>query len=84
MDFGIALGYLKEGKKIARKGWNGKGMFIYYVPGGSYRTQTEVAKKDFGEYAVYEPYFAIKNVKGTAIDQSCFTLSNFKIVNRNP
>ena len=59
------LNELKAGNRAARKGWNGKGMFVYYVPGGSYKTQTEVAKKDFGEYANYEPYFAIKNVKGT-------------------
>ena len=33
MDFGKAIKALKEGKKVARKGWNGKGMFLVYVPG---------------------------------------------------
>lgn len=28
MNFGEALEALKEGKKVARKGWNGKGIFI--------------------------------------------------------
>lgn len=28
MDFGQALVLLKEGKRVARKGWNGKGIFI--------------------------------------------------------
>lgn len=28
MNFGEALGKLKEGKSVARKGWNGKGIFI--------------------------------------------------------
>ena len=28
MDFGQAIEKLKEGKKVARKGWNGKGMWI--------------------------------------------------------
>lgn len=28
MDFGQALKLLKEGKKVARRGWNGKGIFI--------------------------------------------------------
>ena len=28
-DFGTALGFLKEGMKVARKGWNGKGMYLY-------------------------------------------------------
>ena len=27
-DFGAALVYLKRGKKVARTGWNGKGMWI--------------------------------------------------------
>ena len=28
MNFGKAIEALKEGKKVARKGWNGKGLFI--------------------------------------------------------
>jgi len=32
-DFGWALKKLNEGHKVARKGWNGKGMFIYLVRG---------------------------------------------------
>ncbi len=28
MNFGKAIESLKEGKKVARKGWNGKGIFI--------------------------------------------------------
>ena len=28
MDFGEALKTLKEGKKVARAGWNGKGQFV--------------------------------------------------------
>lgn len=31
MDFGKALEALKEGKKVARSGWNGKGMFLFLV-----------------------------------------------------
>ncbi len=29
MDFGKAIEAMKSGKKVAREGWNGKGMFIY-------------------------------------------------------
>lgn len=28
MNFGKALEALKEGKKVARKGWNGKGIYL--------------------------------------------------------
>ena len=33
MDFGEAIKALKEGKKVARKGWNGNGMYLYLADG---------------------------------------------------
>ena len=33
-DFGWALRKLKQGKKVARIGWNGKGMFLFLLPAG--------------------------------------------------
>ena len=33
MNFGCAIEALKHGMKVARKGWNGKGMFIVYQKG---------------------------------------------------
>lgn len=36
-DFGAALRWLKSGLKVARSGWNGKGMFVYLVPGSNFR-----------------------------------------------
>lgn len=33
MDFGHALEMLKHGKRVARKGWNGKGMYLYLADG---------------------------------------------------
>ncbi len=33
MDFGEALKALKEGKKVARAGWNGKDMWVALTPG---------------------------------------------------
>lgn len=32
-DFGWALSWLKNGRKVAREGWNGKGMWLVLVPG---------------------------------------------------
>ena len=29
LNFGQAIEALKEGKKVARKGWNGSGMFLF-------------------------------------------------------
>lgn len=35
MNFGEALEALKKGKRIAREGWNGKGMFLFLLPAGN-------------------------------------------------
>lgn len=32
MNFGTAIEAAKEGKRIARSGWNGKGMFVFQRP----------------------------------------------------
>ena len=32
MTFGLAIEALKKGKKVARKGWNGKGMYLWLLP----------------------------------------------------
>lgn len=37
MDFGNAIRALKDGKKVAREGWNGKGMFLFLVPGSTFK-----------------------------------------------
>lgn len=37
MDFGAAVRALKEGHRVARSGWNGKGMFIFLVPGSVFK-----------------------------------------------
>ncbi len=34
-DFGLALCAMKQGKRVARSGWNGKGMFVFLVPGSN-------------------------------------------------
>ena len=47
MDFGEAIKALKEGKKVARKGWNGKGMFLYLINGSEFQN---ALKYGYGEY----------------------------------
>ena len=32
MNFGQAIEALKQGKKVTRRGWNGKGMFLWLKP----------------------------------------------------
>ena len=64
MDFGKALSALKSGYRITRSGWNGKGMYVYYVPMNKYKSLTEAAKEEFGEYVPYRAYLAIRTAEG--------------------
>jgi hypothetical protein len=32
MTFGSAIAALKDGKRVARTGWNGKGMYLWLLP----------------------------------------------------
>ena len=67
LNFSEALEELKQGKRLARTGWNGKDMFVYMVAGGDYKVQMDSVKHlaDENDCLHYEPYFAIKNVRGT-------------------
>ena len=35
MTFGMAIEAMKLGKKVARAGWNGKGMYVWIMPGST-------------------------------------------------
>ena len=37
LNFGEVLILLKQGSKAARAGWNGKGMFVFLVPGSVFK-----------------------------------------------
>ena len=67
MDFGEAIKALKEGKKVARKGWNGKGMFLYLINGSEFQN---VLKYGYGEYE-HEPTItssiAMKTAQNTIV-----------------
>lgn len=59
LSFGVALDALKAGKRVARIGWNGKGMFLFRVDGG-----------DFGGYGIdlpAAPYIAMKTAQNNVV-----------------
>lgn len=41
MDFGKAIQLLKQGKRVARKGWNGKNQYIELATNISYKNANE-------------------------------------------
>lgn len=65
-DFGLAISLLKDGKKVARKGWNGKGMFLFYVPANKYPADGNKLGTLKGIYqddlVPYKAYIAMKTV----------------------
>lgn len=67
MPFGLAMEAIKRGQRVARTGWNGKGMFAYLVPANSYPAQTGAAKAYFGESSLvpYNAYMVLKGANGT-------------------
>ena len=67
MNFGEAFFELKKGLRVCREDWNGKDMFIYYVPANSYPAHTGVAKEYFGEIVPYGSYIAMKTPQGNVV-----------------
>lgn len=69
LNFGDAVTALKDGKKVARSGWNGKGMFLYHVPANNYKATTDVAKKEWGEdaFVPYGAYIAMKTAQNNVV-----------------
>jgi hypothetical protein len=53
MNFGQAVEALKNGKRVARKGWNGQGMFLYLIKSTELQSGLEYG---YGEYEG-EPQF---------------------------
>jgi GMP synthase-like glutamine amidotransferase len=56
MTFGQAIEAMKNGKKVARRGWNGKGMYLWLMPAATVKAEwcrephlKEVAEANGGE-----------------------------------
>jgi hypothetical protein len=69
MTFGLAIEAMKMGFKVSRSGWNGKGMFVYYVGDDHYPAKTAAAKSFYGEngFVPYRAYIAMKTVDDVVV-----------------
>jgi len=70
LTFGLALEAVKKGYRIARKGWNGKGMFVVYQKGypQGIPANAQTAKAwgiNEGDLFRCEPYLQIKMTNGS-------------------
>lgn len=73
LDFGEALVKLRCGLRVARKGWNGKGMWLSLTPGRRVdadkfwsKPNAEFAKENGGT-ALVLPYITMKTADGCIV-----------------
>ena len=64
---------LKEGRRFAREGWNGKGMFIFYVPGSTFKVNREPLLSILGEgtEVQYHGHVDMKTAQGYVVPWLC-------------
>lgn len=67
LTFGLAVELVKRGARAARAGWNGKGMFIFLVPGSAFKVSRPPLLGIYPEGAdvVYRPHIDMKAADGT-------------------
>lgn len=66
-SFEVALVFLKSGHRLARKGWNGKGMWVYLVPGSTFEVDREPLASFLpeGVTAIYRPHIDMRAADGS-------------------
>lgn len=69
MNFGDALICLKNGLRVARAGWNGKGMFVFLVPGSRFTVNRAPLLGIYPEGTVidYCPHIDMKTADGKVV-----------------
>ena len=64
LTFGEALELAKKGHRLQREGWNGNGMFFYYVPKSEYPARMDAIKGYYSnDYVPYRAYLALKTAQ---------------------
>ncbi len=69
MDFGDALRALQSGARVARDGWNGKGMFLFLVPGSRFKVNRPPLLGIYEEGCTvdYRPHIDMKTAQGDVV-----------------
>jgi|SRR5580700_9513598 hypothetical protein len=69
LTFGDAVALLKLGKKVARAGWNGKGMLVYLVPGSTFSVSRAplllLGIYPEGTQITYRPHLDLRTADGS-------------------
>jgi hypothetical protein len=69
MNFSTALEKIKAGHRLARAGWNGKGMFLFLVPGSVFKVNREPLLSIMGEgtEVQYHAHIDMKTAQGYVV-----------------
>lgn len=72
-DFSEALKRLKTGHRVARSGWNGKGMFLFLVPGSSFQVSRAPLLGIYpeGTTVQYHAHVDMKTAQGYVVPWLC-------------
>jgi hypothetical protein len=68
LNFGEAIEVLKQGKKVAREGWNGKGMYLVLMEGYPSTAANAMTREKHnlpeGSLVTVNPYIVMKTATG--------------------
>lgn len=69
MNFSDALYHIKQGKRLAREGWNGKGMFVFLVNGSTFSVNRPPLLGIYPEGTMinYQPHIDMKTADGSIV-----------------
>lgn len=72
-SFSQALNLVKAGNKVARQGWNGKGMFIFLVPGSTFKVSRPPLLGIYpeGTEVKYHSHIDMKTADGMIVPWLC-------------
>ncbi|WP_345985279.1 DUF2829 domain-containing protein [Sulfurimonas sp. HSL-1656] len=67
--FGWAIARMKDGAKVARRGWNGNGMFVFLVPGSHFKVNRAplLGIYEEGHPIDYQPHIDMKTAEDTVV-----------------
>lgn len=69
LQFEHALYHLRNGEKVSRAGWNGKGMFLFLTPGSVFQVNRPplLGIYQAGKEIHYQPHIDMRTSKGTIV-----------------
>ena len=73
MNIGQAVVAMESGCKVARQGWNGRGMFLFLVPGSTFKVNRAplLGIYEEGTEINYHPHVDMRTADGMIVPWLC-------------